>query len=160
MFKKVDVPLLGIVENMSYFIAPDTGKRYDIFGEGGGQREADRLKVPLLGQVPIDIPTREAGDRGKPISLAEPESAAAKSFDGIAAKVRESGKQVTPGDVERARAAGATDVEIHDAVLIAAAFCMFNRYVDGLATDTPIDPALYDVMGRRMAKEGYVRADK
>jgi ATP-binding protein involved in chromosome partitioning len=89
MFQKVNVPVLGIVENMSYFVCPSDGKRYDIFGEGGGQREADRLKVPLLGQVPIDIPTREAGDRGKPISLTEPESAAAKSFGSIAAKVME-----------------------------------------------------------------------
>lgn len=89
MFQKVNVPVLGIVENMSYFLCPSDGKRYDIFGEGGGQREADRLKVPLLGQVPIDIPTREAGDRGKPITLAEPETAVAGAFRSIAAKLRE-----------------------------------------------------------------------
>jgi ATP-binding protein involved in chromosome partitioning len=89
MFEKVNVPVLGIIENMSYFLCPSDGKRYDIFGEGGGQREANRLKVPLLGQVPIDIPTREAGDRGKPITLAEPESLAAKAFTEIAGKVRE-----------------------------------------------------------------------
>ena len=64
---------------------------------------------------------------------------------------------MTPADVERARAEGATDLEIHDTVLIAAAFCMYNRYVDGLATFTPTDPAIYDQMGQRMAKEGYVR---
>ena len=75
----------------------------------------------------------------------------------IAGKVREGGKQVTAADVEAARAAGATDVEIHDTVLIAAAFCMFNRYVDGLATLTPTDPVTYDQMGQRMAREGYVR---
>ncbi len=75
----------------------------------------------------------------------------------IAAKVQESGRQVTASDVERARAAGATDMEIHDAVLIAAAFSMFNRYVDGLATFTPRDEDAYDQMGQRMAKEGYVR---
>jgi uncharacterized peroxidase-related enzyme len=74
----------------------------------------------------------------------------------IAGKVQQSGKQVTPDDVDAARAEGATDAEIHDAVLIAAAFSMFNRYVDGLATMTPTDPALYDQMGQRMAKEGYV----
>ena len=73
----------------------------------------------------------------------------------IAGKVRESGRQVTPDDVERARSAGATDMEIHDTVLIAAAFCMYNRYVDGLATLTPTDAGLYDQMGRRMAQEGY-----
>jgi uncharacterized peroxidase-related enzyme len=75
----------------------------------------------------------------------------------IAARVQESGKQVSSADVEAARAAGATDGEIHDAVLIAAAFCMFNRYVDGLATLTPTDERVYDQMGRRMAAEGYVR---
>jgi uncharacterized peroxidase-related enzyme len=88
-----------------------------------------------------------------------PVSSKLKALLAIAAKVQDSGKQVTPGDVERARAAGATDVEIHDAVLIAAAFCMFNRYVDGLATFTPRDDNAYDQMGRRMATEGYVRRD-
>jgi uncharacterized peroxidase-related enzyme len=82
-----------------------------------------------------------------------------KALLAIAAKVRESGKQVSADDVARARAAGATDLEIHDAVLIAAAFCMFNRYVDGLATLTPTDPDVYDRMGQRMAREGYVRRD-
>ncbi len=75
----------------------------------------------------------------------------------IAAAVQEGGRHVTTADVDAARAAGATDLEIYDAVLIAAAFCMFNRYVDGLATFTPADPAAYDAMGRRMATEGYVR---
>jgi uncharacterized peroxidase-related enzyme len=75
----------------------------------------------------------------------------------IAGKVQESGRHVTAEDVAAARAEGATDVEIHDAVLIAAAFCMYNRYVDGLATLTPIGDEHYDPMGRRMAHEGYVR---
>ncbi len=87
-----------------------------------------------------------------------PVSEKLKALLAIAARVQESGRSVTAADVERARAEGATDVEIHDAVLIAAAFCMFNRYVDGLATLTPTDPAAYDQMGRRMAREGYVRA--
>jgi uncharacterized peroxidase-related enzyme len=86
-----------------------------------------------------------------------PVSPKLKALMTIAAKVQESGKQVALADVERARAAGATDVEIHDAVLIAAAFSMFNRYVDGLATFTPRDENAYDQMGQRMAKEGYVR---
>lgn len=86
-----------------------------------------------------------------------PVSEKLKALLAIAAKVRRSGKDVTSADIERARAAGASDVEIHDAVLIAAAFCMYNRYVDGLATLTPTDPAAYDVMGERMAREGYVR---
>jgi len=87
-----------------------------------------------------------------------PVSAKLKALLRIAGKVQESGRCVTPEDIADARAEGATDLEIHDTVLIAAAFSMYNRYVDGLATVTPIDPALYDVMGRRMAKEGYVRA--
>ena len=80
-----------------------------------------------------------------------------KALLAVAARVQEGGKQVASADIERARAEGATDLEIHDTVLIAAAFCMFNRYVDGLATLTPTDPQAYDAMGRRMAKEGYVR---
>ena len=64
---------------------------------------------------------------------------------------------MTTADVDRARSEGATDLEIHDAVLIAAAFCMFNRYVDGLETLTPTDPDTYDQMGQRMAKQGYVQ---
>jgi uncharacterized peroxidase-related enzyme len=79
-----------------------------------------------------------------------------KSLLAIAGKVAESGRNVTTADVERARSEGATDKEIHDAVLIAAAFCMFNRYVDGLATWTPTDPDLYHAMGERMARQGYV----
>ena len=64
MFKKVDVPLLGIVENMSYFIAPDTGKRYDIFGHGGARKEAERLGVTFLGEVPLQMEIRETSDLG------------------------------------------------------------------------------------------------
>lgn len=67
MFEKVNVPVLGLIENMSYFLCPGDSQRYDIFGSGGGEREAKRLRVPLLGQIPIDIATREAGDRGMPI---------------------------------------------------------------------------------------------
>lgn len=87
MFQKVNVPILGLVENMSYFVCPSDGVRYDIFGAGGGEREAQRLGVPLLGQVPIDIPTREAGDRGMPIAAAEPASAVAKAFAAVAGKL-------------------------------------------------------------------------
>jgi hypothetical protein len=67
---------------------------------------------------------------------------------------------VTADDVGRARKLGATDREIHDTVLIAAAFCMFNRYVDGLGTWQPIDPQAYREMGQRMARVGYVRANR
>ncbi len=76
----------------------------------------------------------------------------------IAGKVRESGRQVTQEDVAGARRLGATDLEIHDTILIAAAFCMYNRYVDGLATWQPEDPVSYRPMGKRMAEEGYLRA--
>ncbi len=76
----------------------------------------------------------------------------------IAGKVQKGGKQVTTNDVEVAKSLGATDCEIHDTVLIAAAFCMYNRYVDGLATWAPEDPALYREQGARLATHGYVRS--
>ncbi|MGK0187827.1 MAG: ATP-binding protein involved in chromosome partitioning [Verrucomicrobiales bacterium] len=89
MFAKVNVPILGIVENMSYFRCPDTDKRYDIFGSGGGQQEADRIGVPLLGQIPIDIATREGGDNGTPIALQSVETnEISASFASIADKVK------------------------------------------------------------------------
>jgi uncharacterized peroxidase-related enzyme len=78
-----------------------------------------------------------------------------KALLAIAGAVQKGGLHVTTADVDRARAVGASDIEIHDTVLIAAAFCMFNRYVDGLATLTPTDHAAYDTMGRRMAEDGY-----
>jgi uncharacterized peroxidase-related enzyme len=90
--------------------------------------------------------------------LTAPVSPKLKALLTIAGKVQEGGTRVTGADVEAARAQGATDLEIHDAVLIAAAFCMYNRYVDGLATWTPTDPALYDQMGQRLATHGYLPA--
>jgi ATP-binding protein involved in chromosome partitioning len=89
MFEKVNVPVLGIVENMAYFVSPSDQKRYDIFGSGGGEREAKRLRVPLLGQIPIDIATREAGDRGHPIVAEDPQSPVAAEFLKIARRIRE-----------------------------------------------------------------------
>ena len=74
----------------------------------------------------------------------------------IAGKVQVRGKDVLPADIEAARKQGADDREIHDTVLIAATFCMFNRYVDGLASLTPTDEKEYEVMGKRMADKGYV----
>ena len=74
----------------------------------------------------------------------------------IAAKVQESGRKVSTSDVETARSLGATDAMIHDTVLIAAAFCMFNRYVDGLATFAPQDEAFYAQSGQRLAQHGYI----
>ena len=72
MFDKVNVPILGLVENMAWFEC-DHGTRYPIFGEGGGVKEATKLKIPLLGQIPINIPTREQGDAGIPVALTDPE---------------------------------------------------------------------------------------
>jgi ATP-binding protein involved in chromosome partitioning len=88
MFSKVNVPVLGIIENMSYFLSPSDGKRYDIFGSGGGEREAARLKVPLLGALPLDIETREAGDRGMPVIFEKPNHPISKLFEKIADELR------------------------------------------------------------------------
>src|SRR5207302_8851087 len=88
MFRKLNVPILGIVENMSYFVAPDTGKRYSIFGEGGGQRLADEYHVPLLAQVPLDPATRLAGDEGTPITVRAPDSPQARTFRDLATAVQ------------------------------------------------------------------------
>lgn len=87
-----------------------------------------------------------------------PVSTKLKALVAIAAKVQQGGRHVTEQDVVKAREAGATDLEIHDTVLIAAAFCMYNRYVDGLATFTPTEQAAYDEMGYRLAHHGYANA--
>ncbi len=79
-----------------------------------------------------------------------------KALLAIAGKVQSGGKNVRPGDVERARRQGATDQEIHDTVLIAAAFCMYNRYVDGLGTWAPPDPASYRERAQKVARDGYL----
>ncbi len=81
-----------------------------------------------------------------------------KALLAIAAQVQIGGKQVTITHVERAKKEGATDIEIHDTVLIAAAFCMFNRYVDGLATWAPDDESVYDKIGKQRSEEGYLTA--
>ena len=88
MFEKVNVPVLGLIENMSYFVSPSDGKRYEIFGSRGGEREAKRLHVPLLGQIPIDIATREAGDRGMPIVSEDRQSNVAAEFRKVADQIR------------------------------------------------------------------------
>jgi len=88
MFSKTSVPVLGIIENMSYFLCPGDGQRYNIFGEGGGEREAARLQVPLLGQIPLEIPVREAGDTGNPVYQKAPDSAAALVFGSVARSLR------------------------------------------------------------------------
>ncbi len=92
MFRKVEVPVLGIVENMSYFIAPDTGAHYDIFGHGGARKEAERIGVPFLGEVPLTMGIRETSDAGTPLVAAEPNGVVANIYREIAANVW---KQVT-----------------------------------------------------------------
>jgi ATP-binding protein involved in chromosome partitioning len=87
MFNKVEVPVLGIVENMSYFIAPDTGNRYDIFGHGGARAEAEKIGVPFLGEVPLTISIREHSDDGTPIVVAEPDGPQAQVYRSIGEKV-------------------------------------------------------------------------
>src|SRR5271166_442101 len=87
--------------------------------------------------------------------LEAPVSDKLKTLLAIAGKVQQDGKLVTAADVETARKQGATDIEIHDTVLIAAAFCMYNRYVDGLGTWQPRDPDMYAQMGKHLAAEGY-----
>ncbi|MBO9458774.1 MULTISPECIES: Mrp/NBP35 family ATP-binding protein [Stappiaceae] len=90
MFKRVDVPVLGIVENMSYFLCPDCGGRHDIFGHGGARAEADRLKVPFLGEVPLTMKIRETSDAGTPVVVSDPEGSVAGIYKDIAAKVLDS----------------------------------------------------------------------
>ncbi len=87
MFETVSVPVLGVVENMSYFIAPDTGTRYDIFGQGGGERLAEQYGVPFLGAVPLGIEVREGGDKGVPVVVSQPDSPQAQAFRHVAEEV-------------------------------------------------------------------------
>src|SRR6266852_6755643 len=89
MFRKLNVPILGIVENMSYFIAPDTGRRYGIFGEGGGDKVAEEFGVPLLARIPLEIDTRKGGDAGVPIVVGLPNSAQTRAFRDLAEGVVE-----------------------------------------------------------------------
>ncbi len=97
----------------------------------------------LIDQIKADYATAPVSDK-------------LKALFAVAKKVQIGGKHVTTEDVAKARAQGATDRDIHDTVLIAAAFCMFNRYVDGLATWQPQDSAMYKEMGKRLATTGYL----
>jgi ATP-binding protein involved in chromosome partitioning len=87
MFETVAIPVLGIVENMSYFLAPDTGIRYDIFGEGGGQKLANVYHVPFLGAIPLGIDVREGGDKGLPVVVSHPDSPQAVAFRRMAEEI-------------------------------------------------------------------------
>jgi ATP-binding protein involved in chromosome partitioning len=89
MFRRTEVPVLGIVENMSYFVCPHCGGQSDIFGHGGAEAEAARIGVPFLGAVPLDIAVRETSDAGTPVVISAPESASAQVYRQIAARVIE-----------------------------------------------------------------------
>jgi ATP-binding protein involved in chromosome partitioning len=89
MFKRVNVPVLGVVENMSYFLCPSCGTRSDIFGHGGAHKEAERLGVPFLGEVPLHMTIREKSDSGLPVVATEPDSPHTQIYRAIAAKVFE-----------------------------------------------------------------------
>ena len=89
MFRKVDVPILGIIENMSYFLCPHCGERSDVFSHGGARAEATKLEVPFLGEMPLDIAVRETSDAGKPITASQPKSPQAKTYRAIATRIWE-----------------------------------------------------------------------
>ena len=97
MFKRVNVPVLGVVENMSYFLCPQCGTRSNIFGHGGARHEAQRLGVPFLGEVPLDMAIREKSDAGLPVVATEPDGPNAQIYREIAAKVRDQLKGVAAG---------------------------------------------------------------
>ena len=91
MYRTVNAPVLGIVENMSYFVCPHCGERTEIFAHGGGRKISERLGVPFLGEIPIDPQVRKTGDEGRPIVQSEPSSAAAQAFFAIADRLRSAG---------------------------------------------------------------------
>ena len=89
MFRKVEVPVFGIVENMSYYVCPECGHRAEIFSHGGARAEAERLGTEFLGEIPLDIAIRETSDAGRPIVVTDPDSALAQTYRAIAARVAE-----------------------------------------------------------------------
>ena len=97
MFRQVDVPVFGFIENMSYFACPHCGERSEIFSHGGARREADRLGIDFLGEIPLDIAIRETSDSGRPIVVSQPDSAQAKTYRAIADKVWEKVSQILAG---------------------------------------------------------------
>jgi ATP-binding protein involved in chromosome partitioning len=101
MFEKVGVPVAGVVENMSAWVDPATGQRFEMFGSGGGRRLAEELGIPLLGTVPLQPGMAELADRGKPIVVAEPESPAAKALSAIAVAIVTAGARSVPLPIMR-----------------------------------------------------------
>ena len=102
MFEKVNFPVLGVIENMSYFIAPDTGNRYEIFGSGGGQKLADEYDLNFLGEVPIGMEVREGGDKGVPVVVSAPRLAPVAS-------ISQGRRRSRPADLDRSDEAGTGD---------------------------------------------------
>jgi ATP-binding protein involved in chromosome partitioning len=87
MFEKLDVPIFGVIENMSYFVCPHCGERTEIFGSGGGKRAAEELGLEFLGDIPLDAKTRVASDKGVPIVESEPDSPQGQTFLRVAEQV-------------------------------------------------------------------------
>jgi len=87
MFRKVDVPVLGVIENMSYFLCPHCGERSEIFAHGGAKRAAEQMGIDFLGEIPLDMAIREGIDSGRPTVVADPDSPHAKAFLAIAERV-------------------------------------------------------------------------
>src|ERR671934_1762785 len=87
MFKQLEVPIIGVIENMSYFVCPNCSERHELFGRGGGERIAQTFGVPFLGQVPLQPNVRTGGDEGRPVVMADPDSSAAEGFRAVAGAV-------------------------------------------------------------------------
>ena len=87
MYRQLNIPILGVIENMSHFVCPHCSETTDIFGTGGGEAMATDMGIPFLGKVPIDTRVRQGGDEGAPIVVAAPDAPAAKAFDELATKV-------------------------------------------------------------------------
>ena len=101
MFRKVDVPVLGIIENMSYFLCPNCGHQADIFGHGGARAEATRLGVEFLGEIPLPLDIRETSDGGQPIVVSRPETEHAAVYRAIADRIWQ---QLTAADTKTRQA--------------------------------------------------------
>jgi ATP-binding protein involved in chromosome partitioning len=96
MLLRTEVPILGIVENMSYFVAPDTGARYDIFGHGGAKNAAAELDIPFLGEIPLVMSIRESSDQGRPVVATTPSGPEAQAFRAIARAIMTAVPQLRP----------------------------------------------------------------
>jgi ATP-binding protein involved in chromosome partitioning len=119
MFRKTDIPVLGIIENMSYFVCPSCGARSDIFGHGGAADEAGRLGIPFLGEVPLHMDVRTTSDDGQPIVASKPDSLHAQIFRDLAAKAWDelsgaAGQRVPPPTLRIKPGADALDVSFGD----------------------------------------------